>query len=140
MKKDKRRRKKFAYFQDTGIYENVFPVLVGYKQTDIEKWVEKNCTKEFTKTFLEESRDENWMSSGCDGLIWYKHGFLLLWLKDWDERYFWNTYDILMHECMHIVQWLSEYKSMREEWESEAYLQEYLCKQIRRELNKAFYE
>lgn len=60
--------------------------------------------------------------------------FLILILKPYKNK--WIFWDTLVHELNHIVFWLSEMKMLEKEMEAQAYLQEYLFREIRRKFLK----
>ena len=60
--------------------------------------------------------------------------FLILILKPYKND--WKFWDTLVHELNHIVFWLSEMKMLQTEMEAQAYLCEYLFREIRRKFLK----
>lgn len=139
MKKDKRLRQKFAYFQDAGTWPNDIPVFVNMDVKEIEKWmVKKKVYKDYIKAFNDNFAGENWCQDGIQGRVWHYDSKVILWLKDWKND--WVSHDTLMHECLHIVQFiLMKDRGMEDEHEAQAYQLEYLVKGIRTKLSKAFY-
>lgn len=139
MAKLKRKLDKYTYIQDMGTYSNQVIVTAGTTDKELLKWMRKaNIKKDMIDNF-ENGLDEHWNDiAGCQGKVWHDEGKSILWLKEWSND--WEAHDTLMHEVLHIVQFvLMEGKGMGEEWEAQAYMQEYLVKNIRQKLFKEMY-
>lgn len=122
-----------------GTYPNQIPVFVGMNHKEMVNWMKKeNVYKDFIKSFDEEYKEDDWLKEGYHGRVCDDDGKVLLWIKDWKND--WESHDTLMHECLHIVQFmLNKHRLMEDEYEAQAYQLEYLVKSIRQKLNKEFY-
>lgn len=126
-----------TFVQDYGTYSNEILVIVGEQnKKELFKYLKKiKAIKEFSKWVL-ENLDE-WNKSIKDknkGQFCYDDGVngTVLMLRSTHDS--WEYWEILMHECHHIVQHLAKRKGMFEEVEAQAYLQEFLFRSIRRKL------
>lgn len=135
----KKLAKKYTYIQDSGSYSNEIIVTVGTETDEILAWMKKNDIARFIQeSFAEEHLDNKWLHDGSLGKVWHNNGRAILWLKDWGLT--WHEVDVLIHECMHLVQFLIvDGKGMQGENEAQAYQLEYYIKSIRERLNSKFY-
>jgi hypothetical protein len=102
---------------------------VGTSQDELKGWMNKNGIH---KEFIEQFEALEW-EDGSKGKAWEEDGRSILWLRHWREN--WDDYETLMHETLHLIQFiLMEGKSMSKEWEAQAYQQEFLFREIGRKL------
>ena len=128
--------KKLIFVQDCAQYKCEFVVSLGYTYEEIIKYAKK---EKFEKFFLENmahAKENYWESVyGKKSFVCIdeekSHPFCMI-LKEFKDE--WEFYEILMHECLHIVQAIVKSCQMHKEDESEAYLLEYLFRSIRRKL------
>jgi len=137
--KKKKQSKPIIFVQDYGTYSNELLVLVGVTdKRQIYKFLKKKrANMEFSKWVLEDF--DHWKSKLVHeffGLVCTKenmNGSVLV-LRTFEDT--WTYWENLIHETHHIVQDLAKKKMMFEEAEAQAYLQEYLFRNIRRKLQK----
>jgi len=120
------------WLQNMGTYSNQLPVVVGYKNAAIVKWLRKISGKDAQKTidvFASTGRprpDETAFTFIYDERM-------LLWLG-WDWHDTPEDLATLVHETNHVVYETVRDKGMVNECEAQAYLQEYLFCEIRKKL------
>ena len=126
------------FIQDWGTYENKTLVIVGHTKAEILPILKKaNSSEGIIKEWLDEE-DDGVLESSAGFVMKFGAGAnTLLWLRDCDKTLDWH--DILVHEVLHLIQeGLMQYRCMSEEWEAQAYQQQYLVKSIRDKIYKAF--
>ncbi len=129
--------KKTIFVQSYGTYTNEILVIVGIKdKKKVFQYLKKIKAKvDFSKWVLTDFDD--WKES-----VGGKHKGLFCWnekvngavlvLRETDDS--WEYWEVLMHECHHIVQHLAKTKGMYDEAEAQAYLFEFLFHSLRRKL------
>lgn len=146
-KNKKKKRTRFWYIQDWGIYVSHTPIFVGYTEREALKVMKgNNFVPKMVELFEKDIEPEDY-SKNKAGFIWHKDGYTALFLTEFDGS--WYSYDSLMHECMHLVlcqlgEWMhfitydEDRKAIEIEQEGIAYAHEFLFRSIRRRLQKAF--
>ena len=125
------------FIQSYGTYTNELFVIVGiHNKKEIFKFCKKEKVKaDCTKWILENIEDWNKdiKDKNKGQVCWddITHCVVLM-LRTPEDT--WDYWEVLMHECHHIVQNLAERKNMLREPEAQAYLQEFLFHSLRRKL------
>jgi len=136
---------KFWFVQGWGPLKVDTLVVIGYKHGEIIKICkEKVKADKFFVDFLEGLNDKkheeerNQAESGSGYFLHHKEtGASILWLPVWRGE--WRDYETLIHELNHGVYFISRGRGMSEEFEFQAYQQEYLFREIRRKLDKELF-
>lgn len=133
----KKKTKPLIFIQEIPPYKHEMIVCVGGGYDEIIKWYNKNIKKD--KKWLKWAdyykKDFNNVKEGKNlGYCLYEetNGWLILFTKEFRDT--WGYWDTLLHELNHIVFWIAERKLLKEEMEAQAYLHEYLFREIRRKL------
>lgn len=136
----KKKRTKAYFIQNWGTYSNQTFVVVGMKGKEILRAMKRaKLVKEAITDFEKEHEelDKSWLVDGHNGMCWIKDGRSLLWVREWKDD--WDHHETLIHEIFHLVHAvLQKGKNMANEDEACAYQQEYLYRQIRRNIFKLF--
>ena len=123
---------KYWFIQDWGTYNNETLVVVGYTFDEVVRIMERN---DFDKKIIEEFKDSDikgCMNPAFSGLVLdFSNGATILWFAKFDIGD-WDCFDVLAHECLHLVQRvLIKHRGIEDEEEAHAYQLEYLIKGIR---------
>ena len=134
------------FLEKIAIFDIDIVVCVGSKLEDWEKWMKK---VKFSESFLKDYKyirpqiQEGFKilheaNNGCMACIKNEEGvnYYFLLLKKWE--YSSQCYDTLLHEIVHLKQFLWEAKAIEKEIEFEAYFIENVFIQLRDKLNKLF--
>lgn len=128
-------KKKQIFIQDTGMFRNEFIVACGYTKDDIVAWCKKQKVKKEYVEFIRDDVNIEKLHSGAQtGQLWHHEVqkiMLLITSEVKDEWEFWET---ILHEVVHAVQHMTRWKNLENEDECQAYLVEYLFRNIRRKL------
>ena len=124
-------KKAKVFLQDIPPYEQNLLVCSGVTKSkqvmdfvtnkEVKQWVKDNGQK-----FADILNDKK------QGYAINHDNFLILIIKPYKNH--WDWYETLLHELNHIVFWITEAKSLQGEMEAQAYLQEWLFREIRRKL------
>lgn len=133
----KKRFKNLMFVQTCGTYTDEILVIVGeFKKTEVFKYLKKVKAKvDYSKWVLNDY--DEWLrviKEEAKGLFCFNDkvsGTVLMLRKPEDT---WEYWEVIMHEVHHIVQKLSKKNKMFEEAEAQAYLFEYLFRQLRRKI------
>ena len=124
-----KKRVKKIFVQSTHIYRNDILVCVDATWEDVTKFAKPELIKKIEpyKNLFNEVLLGKQMgyAVNCDG-------WLFLILPKFKDN--WDYWEVLIHELHHIVFYLSETKMLEKEMEAQAYLFEWLFRQIRRKL------
>lgn len=141
-----KKTKKFWYLQDGGTYSFQIPVFVGYTIPEVVEVLkkQKGLNPEAIKEFVDGVEMATKSFHGKQGGVWSTDsGWSILFLPSWEGS--WNDIETLVHECFHLtINMLGRGKMMINcssgtiEEEAIAYNQEYLWRNIRRRLEKAY--
>ena len=116
------------------MYSYDIVVGIGVTKKEIVAYSKKQkLKKEFTKWVEEDTRIYEVLNEQ-DGIFAYNSnapGGLLM-LKEFTDE--WKSWELLIHEISHIVQYMMTQKLMEGEDEARAYLTEWLFRSIRRKL------
>lgn len=129
-----KRIKKCIFIQNCGIFQNEILVSVNGTFEDIYKYARKNGDKFFYDA-VEKNKNLIISLQNNAGFVIQKDEFKgtgILWLREYSNR--WGNIEILLHEIFHIVDFVSEQKTFRNELEARAFLFEYLFREIRRKI------
>ena len=138
--KRKRIKKPKIFVQECGSYSNQILVLCGASKMETFKFLKKmKAEVGFSKWVLEDYSEWNQtISDRNDGMFCYntkiKNSGTVLVIKPIQGDGDWHYWETLMHEIHHIVFYLSTQKSFKDETENQAYLFDYLFRNIRRKL------
>ena len=130
-------KKKHIFVQDCGILNFDIVVLVGVDEKYFKDWSKKNrkliCKEE--ADYILENIDFTLDDKNSDGFLHYNYekGYFVLVTKEAVDE--WDYWTILLHEITHAAQHLSEKYYFKGEREFEAYMFEYLFKNIRRKIS-----
>lgn len=123
--------KKKLFITDCGTYSNEILVAINCDYEDIVKYLKKVKVK---SDFIEEAKDKIIGMMDNAGFVCHfdNSSFLVgLKLKTLD----WEFYEVLLHECCHVVQFLFERRKVVGD-EAFAYQLEYIFKTIRRKIHR----
>lgn len=128
--------KKKIFIIDCGTYTNEVLVAVNQKYDEIIKYLkeDRQVSDKNVKEFS-ESKDyiEKTTKSNPGFVIYFDSGFMLLWLKL--KRLDWRFYEVLLHECSHIVNFVFREKKINDD-EAFAYQLEFIFKTIRQKIHE----
>lgn len=129
--------KKFIFIQDYGTYRNEILVMSGITdKQEVFKFLKKNRVipaiskwiltdfNEWKEAIEKKQKGLFCWNEDCNGTV--------LFLRSPEDS--WDYWEVLMHECHHIVQQMCSEKMMLKEMDAQAYLFEYLFHNIRRKL------
>lgn len=126
-------KKKFIFSQDAGHLGTSFVVVSGYNAKETLKFIKKIYTKEYylkAKSLVDKFFD-------CEERSHYNAEVLHINDKPYILRFkgrvedSWETWEILIHEITHVVDFYSTRGGFENEPENRAYLMEYLFREIR---------
>lgn len=134
----KKLSKKCLFVQDTGIFTDEFVVAIGYNHAEIlEELKQIKATKEvFDFVRSTKQKFEEYVKGNSGGVFFNEEGkAILMHFQKWSDT--WDFWEVLLHECCHVVQGLEDAKNIIEEVEARAYTTQYLFRKIRRKLSGA---
>jgi len=128
------------FIQQCGSYTNEVLVICGATKSETLKFLRKNKAKfEIAKWVLGDFDKWKERVSGVGGGLYcfndVHHGHVLFLHKvDAKGNGSWIFWEAVMHEIHHLVLHISKLKSFQDEWENQAYLFDYLFRNIRRKI------
>lgn len=127
-------KKRFAFYQQAGIYSNEILVCVGMNTNDAKRFMKRTKATRGVAV-IERHADfvEKMLKQGATPQL-QDEGSSIIFFGDWEND--WKHIDTLTHELFHVVQYIAKEKCFSDEGENCAYLMEYLHREIRRKLNK----
>ena len=133
MKKSKHPK---VFIQDTGPYRHEILISIGATREEILAYAKKELTKESYKMARDCVNKTDCLEKIANG---DNYGFavlngryIYLFMKPYEDE--WGFWENLLHELHHVVGFITELKRLEGEMEAQAYLQEYLFKEIRRKI------
>ena len=122
-----------VFIQDCPPYNHTVLVCSGVTSS---KQIEKVITTKKVLKWVKENGQvfADVLNNKKEALAINHDKFLILILKPYKND--WQFWDTLLHELNHIVFLLSEMKMLQTEMEAQAYLHEYLFREIRRKFLK----
>lgn len=122
-------KKTGIFIQDNGIFGDEILVSYGMATDEVSKVLKKrkDVIKGVADWILEVKKKER---KNDNGWIYTNDDKSLCWLSlpKWDST--WKAYEVLLHECVHLMQFYKRRKQFEDD-ETEAYLVEYLFKSLR---------
>ncbi len=137
----RRLRKKagpLIFIQPTGTYSNQVLVAVGASREDVLRFVRdrRQGLGQEARRWIEESEEPFAIFGSKTAVCAYDNGRLLLLLAAYTDT--WPYWETLVHELHHAVHFIAKDKLMLEEMEAQAYLQEFLFREIRRRIQEYY--
>lgn len=135
-KRKKLKKKSTIFIQDWGTYQNETLVVVGKTAKETIRWCKKiKVNKKFLE-WLENNLEKHEVHSkerNDPAFFMFGETNSVLFLEPYKDS--WNYWETLIHETMHMVDYvLSALRLMEKETEARAYQQEYLFHSIRKKL------
>lgn len=126
--------KKGMFIQNNGIFNDQILVTFNMTTDQVSEALkkEKNVVKGIHEWILGVKKHERVHDKG---FVYSDREKSLCWLSllKWDAS--WQSYECLLHECVHLMQFYKEGKGFDDD-ETEAYLVEFLFREIRNKLPK----
>lgn len=126
------KNKRGIFIQDNGMFGDEILVSFGMTTDEVSKALRKrkDVIKGIADWILEVKKEER---KNDNGWIYVNDDKCLCWLSlpKWDST--WKAHEVLLHECVHLMQFCKRRKQFNDD-ETEAYLVEYLFKSIRKKL------
>jgi hypothetical protein len=125
-------KKIFVY--DSAIFEVDVLICVGSSCQDIKKWVLKNAVKELKDFFQKNDISDN--QQGTLHRISLSKNYYILYLKEFN--FTWDDFGLLLHEIVHLKQYLFMDRGIKKELELEfeAYFIQNTFLRIRKQLTR----
>jgi hypothetical protein len=123
------------FVQDIPPYKTQVLVCAGGTLDDVLSYLKANKgEKEMTSWVKKEGPDIFKMMERNEGLVCWSEELALaiMLLKPYQDT--WTYWETLIHEVHHVVHRTAKDRGMIDEWEAQAYLQEFLFRAIRKEL------
>ena len=128
--------KKGWFVQSWGTYADQTLVVVGYTHDELLKITKNRFTPDVLKFLKEVKGDYDTANQGRGMCIFDDEtNRSILYLREFHDT--WEWYEVLLHECFHVVSFMAKAKNMKTEEEAQAYQLEYLFHNIRRSLQKS---
>ena len=127
-------KKKQIFIQDCGIFRHEFVVATGYTVDEISEWAKKQKIKGEYLDFLKGIETDAIQSGILTGQLNYDNKLQRMALVTKEFVNEWEYWEIILHEITHATQQITLWNFLQGEHECQAYLTEYLFRNIRRKL------
>lgn len=120
-----------VFTQEVGIFRDEILVIVGATKIETLAYCKKH---NFRKDFIGVVKSKVlWDNFGMGRFVFDKKArTLVLRLSPFEDT--WDFWETLIHELNHVVYRVADLKGLKDEEESQSYLQEFLFRAIRRKL------
>lgn len=130
-----RTKKKNIFIQDCGIFQNEILIITGSTEEEMIDFIKKEKINKTAIVWIKENVNFEDIRNGTNvGGLYYceSSGFMVMVTGEYEDT--WDYWETILHEVVHVVQNIRKVKGINGEDESEAYLTEYLFRNIRRKL------
>lgn len=129
-------KKKFIFVQDSGHLGSSFVVCSGYDKKEVLKFIKKKFVKEYyekAKELIDGYYDSD-ETKHYVAEVYHSDNkpYILRFKRKVEDS--WETWETLIHEITHVVDFYSTRGGFENEPENRAYLMEYLFREIRRKI------